>query len=239
MTALRDPVLYDKTGDGIALVTLNRPEVLNAYNVAMRDALYEVLGAVRDDPEVRVLVLFGAGRAFCSGGDLREFGTAPSPAMARAVRWWRDVWGVLRGLRQITIAAVQGVAAGGGMEMVLLCDRCIASRDAEFFLPETGLGMIPGVGGTQTLSRVVGLATAMSLVLEGRRLDAATAARLGIVSRVVARERLRPAALTEARRLARLAPHLTGTVKRLIDESLDAPLGAGLASEARLAALLR
>ncbi|MGH7785852.1 MAG: enoyl-CoA hydratase/isomerase family protein, partial [Candidatus Binatia bacterium] len=178
-------VLYDLVEDGrVAVVTLNRPRQLNAYNTAMRDGLYEALLAVRDDPGVRALILRGHGRAFCSGGDLREFGTAPSPARAREVRWLRDVWGTLWRLPVITIAAVHGLAVGGGFEMALLCDQCIASRDARFALPETALGMIPGVGGTQTLPRLIGTGRALHLVLSGDWLDARTAHRLGLVARV-------------------------------------------------------
>src|SRR5262249_32508979 len=121
--------------------------------MAMRDDLYAVFGAADEDPEVRALVLRGRGRAFSTGGDLTEFGTAPSPFVAREVRWRRDVWGRLLGLRAASIAAVHGYAVGGGFEMALLCDLCLAADDARFALPETGLGMIPGVGGTQTLPR--------------------------------------------------------------------------------------
>src|SRR5207302_393568 len=141
-------IRYEKRGS-VAIVTLDRPEVLNAYDVAMRDDLYAALGAADVDPEVRALVLRGSGPAFSTGGDVREFGSAPSPFVARAVRWQRDVWGRLLGLRAATIAAVHGWAVGGGMEMALLCDLCVAAADARFALPETGLGMIPGVGGTQ------------------------------------------------------------------------------------------
>src|SRR5204862_2176423 len=158
---------YAKRGP-VAVVTLDRPEVLNAYDTAMRDDLHAVLGAANDDPEVRAVVLRGAGPAFSTGGDVREFGTAPSPAVARIVRWRRDVWGRLVSLRAATVAAVHGYAVGGGMEMALLCDLCVAADDARFALPETGLGMIPGVGGTQTLPRKAGPAAALALVLPRR-----------------------------------------------------------------------
>src|SRR5262249_46998105 len=145
----------------VAVVMLDRPERLNAYDVVMRDDLFAVLGAVDDDPEVGAMVLRGAGRAFSSGGGLAEFGTAPSPVVARAVRLQRDVWGRLLELRAATVAAVHGWAAGGGLEMALLCDVRVAASDARFALPETGLGMIPGVAGTQTLPRTIGLARAL------------------------------------------------------------------------------
>src|SRR5262249_43437087 len=153
----------------------------NAYSVAMRDDLHAVLSAADADPEIRVLVLRGCGPAFCTGGDLREFGSAPSPFIARQVRWQRDVWGLLLRMRAITLAAVHGLAVGGGMEMALLCDLCLAADDARFALPETGRGMIPGVGGTQTLPRRIGTGRALDVMLTGRWIDAREAAMLGLV----------------------------------------------------------
>jgi enoyl-CoA hydratase/carnithine racemase len=219
----------------VAIVTLDRPERLNAYDVAMRDDLFAVLGAVDVDPDVRALVLCGAGRAFSSGGDLHEFGSAPSPVVARAVRFARDVWGRLLGLRAVTIAAVHGHAFGGGMEMALLCDVRIASPDARFALPETGLGMIPGVAGTQTLPRAVGIGRALEVTLSGRMLDAGSAHAVGLVHRVVPRARLDATAMALARRLARVEPALVGAVRRCVRAAHDQPVADGLALERRLA----
>jgi enoyl-CoA hydratase/carnithine racemase len=231
-------IRYDKRG-AIALVTLDRPGVLNAYDVAMRDDLYAVLGAVGDDPEVRVLVLRGRGRAFSSGGDLTEFGTAPSPVIARAVRWRRDVWGRLLRLDAATVAAVHGLAVGGGMEMALLCDVCVAADDARFALPETGLGMIPGVGGTQTLPRRAGVGRALEVVLGGRTLDARAALGAGLVTRIVPRRRLDAAALAVAHRLAALEPAIVCAVRRCVRAAHDLPAAAAAALERRLALALQ
>jgi len=231
-------LLHKEDGGRVAVVSLNRPRVLNAYGIEMRDALYEALLAVRDDPEVRVMVLRGNGPAFGSGGDLREFGSAPSPYAARSTRWRRDVWGALWSLPKITVAAVHGFVVGGGFEMALLCDHCIAARDARFRLPETGLGMIPGVGGTQTLPRLIGAGRAADLVLTGRWLDAGEARRLGIVARVVAPARLRGAARAWARRVAGLDPALVAALKRAVGDGLEMDVDAGLACERRLAAAL-
>jgi enoyl-CoA hydratase/carnithine racemase len=229
-------VCYELVDDGrVAMVTLNRPQRLNAYNTAMRDALYEALRAVDDDSQVRALILGGNGRAFCSGGDVAEFGTAPSPSRAREVRWLRDVWGTLWNLRAITIAAVHGLAVGGGFEMALLCDLCLASRDARFALPETGLGMIPGVGGTQTLPRLLGTGRALELALSGRWLDARAARRLGVVAHLVPRRRLLTTAHRLARRIARLDRATVAGLKRAIHDGLDLSLAHGLALEQRLA----
>jgi enoyl-CoA hydratase/carnithine racemase len=222
----------------IAVISLNRPERLNAYNVAMRDALFEALLAVRDDAGVRAVILRGEGPAFSTGGDVSEFGTAPSPTRAREVRWLRDVWGTLRGLPAVTIAAVHGYAVGGGFEMALLCDQCIASADARFALPETGLGMIPGVAGTQTLPRLVGVGRALDLVLGGAWLTARQAETLGVVTAVVSRQRLFGTALARARRIAALSPELVRGLKSAVDRGLDTTLAHGLLVERRLSELV-
>jgi enoyl-CoA hydratase/carnithine racemase len=194
-----------------------------------------VLGAADEDPEVRALVLRGAGPAFSTGGDVSEFGTAPSPLVARAVRWRRDVWGRLLGLRAATVAAVHGFAVGGGLEMALLCDLCVAATDARFALPETGLGMIPGVAGTQTAVRRTGIGRAAELVLTGRFLDARVARAWGLVNRVVPPARLRPEAHGLAERLAALDPRLVRAARRCLRAAHDLSLADGMALERRLA----
>jgi|SRR5579862_3764661 len=226
-------VLYDKDG-AIAILSLNRPEVLNAYNVAMRDALVEALHAAADDPDVRAVVLRGNGPAFCSGGDVSEFGSAPSPTAARDIRWRRDVWGLLRSLPKPVIAAVHGYVVGGGFEMALLCDLCIAAENARFAYPETGLAMIPGVAGTQTTPRIIGTGRALDLILTGCWLTAEEAYHLGIVARIVAFETLGAAAVDLGRGLCELPPTLVGNVKRAITNGLDMPLADGLALEKRI-----
>src|SRR6266446_5021574 len=182
-------VIFEKR-DGVAWVTLNRPDKYNANNVAMRDDLFQVLSAVHEDPEMRAMVLAGAGPAFSTGGDVSEFGQAPSPVAARWIRFRRDVWGRLRSLPVPTIAAVHGFTVGGGMEMALLCDIAIAADDARFCLPETGLGMIPGVAGTQTAPRRIKFGWALDLCITGRWIDARQALFLGLVVQVVRRQAL-------------------------------------------------
>jgi enoyl-CoA hydratase/carnithine racemase len=228
-----ETIRFEKRG-AVAIVTLDRPESLNAYDVAMRDDLFAALGAVDEDPDVRVLVLRGAGRAFSTGGDLREFGSAPSPVVARAVRFQRDVWGRLLTLRAATIAAVHGPTVGGGMEMMLLCDVRIAASDVRMALPETGLGMIPGVAGTQTLPRAAGIARALEVTLTGRTLDGREAHRIGLVHRVVPRARLLPTALAMARELTRLDPPVVQAIRRAVRAAHDVPLAAGVELERRL-----
>jgi enoyl-CoA hydratase/carnithine racemase len=236
-------VLYDKDG-AVAIISLNRPDVLNAYNVAMRDALFEALQAAADDPEVRAVILRGNGSAFCTGGDVSEFGSAPSPIAARDVRWRRDGWGLLRTMPKPVIAAVHGYAVGGGFEMALLCDLCVAAEDARFAYPETGLAMIPGVAGTQTTPRAIGAGRALDLILTGRWLTAPEAHRLGIVTNIVLQETpaagapdagaLRAAAVDLARRLCELPPALVARLKRAVHDGLDLSLVEGQALEKRM-----
>ena len=230
-------VLYEKDA-AVAVVSLNRPRQLNAYNVAMRDELHAVLHAIKDDPEVRVMILRGEGPSFSTGGDVLEFGSAPSPVRAREVRWLRDNWGLLLHLPQPTIAAVHGYTAGGGLEMALLCDMCLAADDAVFFLPETGLGMIPGVGGTQTAPRAIGLGRALDLVLTGKRLDAGEALKIGLVNRVVPRPALLTAAKSLAYTLCRHRPRTVRLAKRAVRRGTDLGLADGLRLERRLFGLV-
>ncbi len=227
-------IRFEKRGT-VAWITLDRPRQLNAYNVAMRDDLFGAFSAIHDDPEVRAMVLSGAGAAFSTGGDVSEFGTAPSPTVARWVRFRRDVWGRLRALPIPTVAAVHGCAVGGGLEMMLLCDIAIAANDATFCLPETGLGMIPGVAGTQTASRRLGLGWALDLSITGRWIDAKQALAIGLVAEVVPRAALMRKAGAMARRLGRLPRARAAMAKLAVWDGLDLPLGEGLAMERRLA----
>ncbi|MCC7103696.1 MAG: enoyl-CoA hydratase/isomerase family protein [Chloroflexi bacterium] len=231
-------LLFD-VRDGVARVGLNRPRALNAFNIQMRDELFEVLSAVRDDPDVRVLALYGEGTAFCAGADLTEFGTAPSPTAARRIRFARDVWALLADLEVPAIAALHGYTLGSGFELALLCDLRLAARGTVFGLPEVRLGMIPAAGGTQSLPRVCGISRALDLLLTGRRFDADEAERLGIVGRVVPPEHLRDETAALARQLASQDAAALRAIKRAVREGADLPLAQGLRLEAVLAARLR
>ena len=232
-----ETLLFHKEA-GVAHVTLDRPHVLNAYNAQMRDDLWQALEAARDDPEVGAVVLSGSGeRAFCAGADLTEFGAAPSQAVARQVRFERDVWGLLLSLRAPVVAALHGYVLGAGLEMALLCDLRIASDDAEFGLPETALGMAPAAGGSQTLPRIAGIPAALDLLLSVRRIDAAEALRLGLVHRVVPREGLRAEATALAERLAATPRPAMAALKEAVHRGADLPIDEALALEERLARL--
>ncbi|MSQ22292.1 MAG: enoyl-CoA hydratase/isomerase family protein [Dehalococcoidia bacterium] len=228
-------IIYEKQGP-VARVTLNRPDVLNAYNVAMRDEMYEALEAIRDDPEVRGVVLCGAGdRAFCAGADLTEFGTAPSQAIARQVRWERDVWGLFTSLDIPLVAAVHGYVLGSGLEIALLCDIRVAAEDAVFGLPETSLGMLPAAGGTQTLPRVFGPGPALDLLLTGRRINAREAYNLGLVAKVVPRYHLMAEAQAVVEGILASGSDVLRSAKRALQRGMDMTLAQGLELEARMA----
>jgi enoyl-CoA hydratase/carnithine racemase len=231
-----ETIIYEKQNE-IGYITLNRPQVLNVYNIKMRDELYEVLGAIKDDPEVKVAILKGAGeRAFCAGADLTEFLTAPSPIIAREARWARDVWGLFLSIPQPLIAALHGYVLGSGLEMALCCDIRIASEDAQFGVPEMGLGIIPAAGGSQTLPRVIGRGHALSMLFSGQWLKAAEGRRLKLVNQVVPRSELLPTAERLANRIKGYNPLTMRYAKQAINRGLDLSLEQGLELEANLAA---
>ncbi|KAF0119330.1 MAG: enoyl-CoA hydratase/carnithine racemase [bacterium] len=203
-------IIYEKRGS-LAYVTLNRPQFLNAYNIQMRDDLYQVLGAIKDDSEVRVAILKGAGeKAFCAGADLTEFLTAPS-------------------------AALHGYVLGSGIEMALFCDIRIASDDTRFGLPEVGLGIIPAAGGTQTLPRVVGQGKALEMLLTNPWVSGEEAYRVGLVNKVVPRDELLQTAEAMARQIASYDPNAVRAAKQAALRGLNLTLAKGIDLEKRLA----
>lgn len=230
-----ETVLLELDGP-VARLTLNRPRVLNAYNIQMRDELYQALGLLEENRDIRAAVVRGAGeRAFCAGADLTEFGSAPSQFIARQVRFERDVWARLFGLRTPLVAAVRGFCFGSGLEIALGCDLILAAPDAKFGLPETNLGMIPAAGGTQTMPRAVGTARGLDALLTGRTIEAEEAAAIGLVNAVEPAESLFERAEATARSLAALDPEAVRAAKTALAQAVDTGLAEGLASEARLA----
>jgi enoyl-CoA hydratase/carnithine racemase len=232
-----ETIIYEKQG-AIGYVTLNRPKALNAYSVKMRDELYEILGAIKDDDEVRVTILKGAGeKAFCAGADLTEFLSAPPPVLARQARFERDVWGRFTGIEKPFIAALHGYVLGSGIEMSLCCDIRLASEDARFGLPEPGLGIIPAAGGSQTLPRTIGQAASLDMLLSGRWLTAPEAKKVKLVNRFVPRAALYPEAEKIARKIAGCSPETVRLIKQAVTLGLDMTLPEGLELESRLASL--
>jgi enoyl-CoA hydratase len=229
-----ETILYEKK-EHIAYVTLNRPKALNAYSVQMRDDLYEVLGAIKDDDEVRVAVIGGAGdKAFCAGADLTEFLTAPSAIEARQIRFRRDLWKLFLSIPQPLIAAVHGYVLGSGMEIAACCDIRVASEDTVFGLPEVGLGIIPGAGGTQTIPRLIGVSRSLEMLLTNRWIPADEAHRFGLVNKVVPKGEHVKIAKEMALRIASFNPEAVRRAKEAITKGLDMSLQEGLELEKRL-----
>lgn len=230
-----ETILYEKK-ERIAFVTLNRPEALNAYSVQMRDDLYEVLRAIKDDDEVRVAIVKGTGdKAFCAGADLKEFLTAPSAIEARQIRFRRDLWNLFLSVPQPLIAAVHGYVLGSGMEIAACCDIRIASEDAVFGLPEVGLGIIPGAGGTQTIPRLIGLSKSLEMLLTNRWIPADEAYKFGLVNQVVSKGNHVKTAEEMAFRIASFDPEAVKRAKEAITRGIDMSLQDGLELEKRLA----
>ena len=231
MSAAFATIIYEKTDDGVAHLSLNRPGRRNAYSVAMRDDFAEAIAAVAEDDEARVLLITGQGPAFCAGADLTEFGAAPSLVIARQARWQRDVWGQLIALPKPIVAAAHGYCIGSGVELLLLADVRIAAAGTVFAMTELRLGMIPAAGGSQTLPLNAGPAAALDLLLTGRRFGVDEARRLGIISRIA-----EPASAWDtARQLAALPPPHAAALRAALRDGADLPLSAGLALELRLA----
>ena len=220
----------DPPRDGVALVTLDRPGALNALSFALMAQLDDALAALDDDESCRAIVITGAGaRAFAAGADIGELAGATTESL-RAGDPFAAVDRVSR-LRTPTIAAVRGFALGGGAELAMACDMLIAADDAQFGQPELKLGVIPGAGGTQRLARAVGRARAMELVLTGRRIGAAEAERMGLVTAVVPAAEVVTAALDLAARIAAMPPLAVQAAKAAVNAAQELPLADGLRFE--------
>lgn len=183
--------------EGIALVTLKRPEALNALSQSLLEELAEIPELVQQDPEVRAVIFTGEGKAFAAGADLKEIAAIKDPFMGREYALFgQRVFAEIAALPVPTIAAINGYALGGGLELALACDLRVAAKTAKLGLPEVGLGLIPGFGGTQRLPRLIGRGRALDLIFTGRHVDAEEALFLGLVNRVA------EDALEEAKKLA-------------------------------------
>ncbi len=220
----------------VAVVLLNRPEVLNALNRALMDELGAVLEDLDRDPEVRCLVLTGSPRAFAAGADIREFADASAVDMLQAYRFQQ--WERIRKVAKPLIAAVTGFALGGGNELAMLCDIIIAGESARFGQPEINLGLIPGAGGTQRLTRTVGKYRAMELILTGRQMTAREAEAMGLVTRVVPDEMVLPEARALAREIAARPPLAVRLAKDAVLKAFDTSLEGGLDYERKCFYLL-
>ena len=217
--------------DSIAVVLLNRPKQLNALSDELMDELVTALQELDRDDAVRCIVLGGSERAFAAGADIGELAQVSAVELYYQRRVER--WDAIRGLWTPLVAAVSGYCLGGGCELAMSCDLIVASETAQFGQPETGLGIIPGAGGTQRLTRAVGKAVAMDVILSGRFLSAREALAAGLVARVVAREAWLEEAKRVARDIASKGPVATRLAKEAIDRAYEAPLSLGLEYERR------
>ncbi len=222
---------------GVALVTIDRPDVLNALSFDLLDELAAVLERLDADPDCRAIVLTGSGsRAFAAGADIRELARQTPVSLLVEDRF--AVWDRIGAIRTPLIAAVRGFALGGGCELALSCDIIIAAEDAVFGQPEINLGVMPGAGGTQRLTRAIGKARAMDLILTGRTIGAVEAERMGLVSRVVAPGDTLDEAVELGRAIAAQAPVAVLAAKESIKQADELPLSAGLQHERRAFYLL-
>jgi enoyl-CoA hydratase/carnithine racemase len=226
--------------DGVGTVTLNRPDVHNAMNEAMRRDLWRCFEGLVSDDAVRVVVVTGAGgRAFSAGADIREFTAPQVPTLFREHRRRLDFRQLMDRCPQPIIAAIGGHCFGGGLELALACDIRIASADSRLGLTEVDLAIIPGGGGTQRLPRLIGRGKALELILTAARIDAAEALRIGLVERVVPAGQALAAAHELAATLAAKAPIALRYAKEAVVKGLALPLADGVRLENDLATLLR
>jgi len=221
----------------VGVVLMNRPKQLNALSGELMGAVVGALEELDADPEIRAIVLGGGERAFAAGADIAELaaGTPISLYENRRI----DQWDTIRDLRTPLVAAVSGFCLGGGCELAMLCDVIVASESAKFGQPEINLGVLPGAGGTQRLTRAVGKAVAMDMILTGRMLSAREALGLGLVARVVAKEAWLDEAKRVAREIAAKGPIAVRLAKEAIDHAFETPLAAGIAFERRAFYLAR
>jgi enoyl-CoA hydratase/carnithine racemase len=221
-----------RLGGHVATVTLNRPEALNAISGRVADELAGALLQAAAQPDVWVVVLAAAGdRAFCVGADLKERNGLDDAGWMRNRMLMRGLFDSLRSVPQPTVASVFGHALGGGFELALSCDLIVAAEDAVFGLPEVGVGIVPGGGGTQLLARKIGLSQAKDLIFTRRRVTAAEARDLGLVTRLVPREELDRATTELAREICRSSPVALREAKLAIDRGFGGPLESGIELE--------
>src|SRR6478672_1733639 len=232
-----DPLTLVERDGRVGIVLLNRPKQLNALSGELMGELVTALRQLDEDADVRAIVLGGSERAFAAGADIAELaaGTPISLYESRRI----DEWDAIRALRTPIVAAVSGFCLGGGCELAMLCDLIVASESAKFGQPEINLGVLPGAGGTQRLTRAVGKAIAMDMILTGRMLSAREALSFGLVARVVAKEAWLDEAKSVAAQIAARGPIAVRLAKEAVDKAFEAPLAVGIEFERRAFYLAR
>jgi len=219
--------------DAVTLIRLNRPEALNALSGPLMDELTAALDAAEADAGVKAIVITGSDRAFAAGADIKEMASKSYADVFKEDFITRN-WERVTRCRKPVIAAVAGFALGGGCELAMMCDFIIAAENAKFGQPEINLGVIPGAGGTQRMTRFIGKSKAMDMVLTGRMMDAAEAERCALVSRVVPLADLVPTALDVAQKIAALSPLAVMMAKEVVNAAYETPLSEGVKLERRL-----
>ncbi|HZT89274.1 MAG TPA: enoyl-CoA hydratase [Stellaceae bacterium] len=227
-----DTILVERQG-AVGIVTLNRPNALNALNAQLVRELAAALDELEGDEAVGAIVLTGSERAFAAGADIKEMAGKTYMQAYREVFITRG-WERVAQCRKPVVAAVAGVALGGGCEVAMMCDIVVAAETARFGQPEILLGTMPGAGGTQRLPRFIGKAKAMDLCLTGRMMDAAEAERAGLVSRIVPPGKLREEAIAVAARIAEMSRPIAMMVKESVNRAFETSLAEGVRFERRL-----
>jgi len=221
-----------ETHDAVGFIRFNRPQALNALNGALIRELSEALTAFDQDPRIGAVVITGSEKAFAAGADIKEMAT--KSYMDAYLGDFIASWDRVAQQRKPVIAAVAGFALGGGCELALMCDFIIAADTAKFGQPEIQLGVMPGAGGTQRLTRYIGKAKAMDMILTARMMDAAEAERCGLVSRVVPADKLVEEALSAAKKIASFSQPIAMMAKEAVNRAFETTLAEGVRFERRL-----
>ena len=217
--------------DRLAIITINRPDKLNALNIRTREELSDALDELRDDAAIRVVIITGAGeKAFIAGADISEF-EGRTAIEQRAIMRARNIFTTAEEFPKPLIAMINGFCLGGGNELAMCCDLRIASEKARFGQPEINLGIIPGGGGTQRLTRLIGEGRSMQMILTGEMIDAAEAQRIGLVNQLLDDDALPGAAMALAQRIAAAPPLAMQLTKRCLDLGMDSDRAGALAIE--------
>jgi enoyl-CoA hydratase len=225
-------ILVDRPAERVARITLNRPKALNALNLQAMREITTAAAELDRDPAVGAIVITGSAKAFAAGADIKEM--APQSFSDVFAADWFAGWDALSRVRTPLIAAVAGYALGGGCELAMMCDILLAADTAKFGQPEITLGVIPGMGGSQRLTRAIGKAKAMDLILTGRMIDAGEAERAGLVSRLVAANALLDEATAVASKIASMSKPATQLAKEAVNRAFESTLAEGLLFERRL-----
>lgn len=224
--------IFVERRERVGLITLNRPKSLNALNLQMASEVIAELKKIDDDERIGAIVITGSPRAFAAGADIEEMAEKTYVELLQ-----NDIfadWDQMRFIKKPVIAAVSGFALGGGFELAMLCDTIIATEDAQFGLPEIKLGILPGIGGSQRLSKSIGKALAMDLILTGRTIDVHEAKSAGIVARVVPSGELLQTALEAAHQIAGLNAPAVTMAKEAVNRAFETGLSEGVLHERRL-----